>query len=73
MFKEYASKPVLRKAALIGNEQLTKVKDKEATYMYEGVSFKAYEEPQVGDYIVYLNANDIYHCTAEVFEARNIV
>ncbi len=29
--------------------------------------------PKAGDYIVYLNDKDVYHCSEEVFRGRNIV
>jgi hypothetical protein len=36
-------------------------------------TFVAHEHVQAGDYIVYLNDEDIYHCSKTVFEERNIV
>ena len=37
------------------------------------VLFKAYEEPQVNDWIVRLTAEDTYHVTDTVFRERNVV
>jgi hypothetical protein len=37
------------------------------------VGFKAYEQPVAGDYIVWLKADDIYHCSRDVFHERNLV
>lgn len=37
------------------------------------VVFKFHEPVKVGDYIVYLDDTDIYHCRREVFEERNIM
>jgi len=80
MFKNYQSRPTIRKAHLITNEDknMTMVGD---TYPcqhdveIEGkvVSFTASEPVNIGDYIVYLNENDIYHCNATVFAERNII
>jgi len=36
-------------------------------------TFVHYEEVQTGDYVVYLNEDDIYHCSREVFLERNVV
>ena len=38
-----------------------------------GIKFKHYEPVDTGDFIVYLNESDVYHCTREVFLERNIV
>lgn len=80
MFKDYQSKPITRSAHRITNEDTTyKVEGAESTYILiikeslEKVRFKAYEEVKVGDYVVYLDDTDIYHCSAKVFEERNIV
>jgi len=81
MFKEYESKPVTRKAHRITErDEWNKVDETEdgeyilATYDHpEPINFKADEEPKVGDYVVYLNMDDIYHYSKKVFEERNIV
>lgn len=81
MFKDYESKPVTRRAMkitedmdfdIIDDSTMTcyyKMSDTEKTY----VDFKHHQEVEVGDYIVYLNDDDIYHCDAKVFAERNIV
>ena len=76
-FSEYQGKPVTRLAYQLRPEDVV-AKVAEATYRIvlpqAGITdFKAYEPPQAGDYIVYLNEDDIYHCDAEVFRARNVV
>jgi len=78
-FKEYHSKPVTRTAYRIRDTDpyVTKVEGKESTFQLQvgpsTVQFKAYEQVKSGDYIVYLNHTDIYHCSSKVFEERNIV
>ncbi len=72
MFKEYQSKPIIRKAMKIETASLMYDKDSSEAY-YENVTFKCYEEPKIGDYICYLNSEDIYHCNAKVFAERNII
>ena len=79
MFKDYLSKPITRKAhKIVEGDNITKVSGAEATYVLESsdqliVIFKAYEDTKVGDYIIYLKDDDIYHCSAEVFADRNII
>ena len=79
MFKDYLSKPITRKAhKIVEGDNITKVPGVEATYVLESsdqlkVTFKAYEAVSVGDYVVYLKDDDIYHCSAEVFADRNII
>ncbi len=80
MFNEYQSKPITRKAHKITpGDYIKKVQGKESTWLLRGYEddenyyFKAYEEIKVGDYIIYLDDKDIYHCTKKVFEERNIV
>lgn len=79
MYTYYASKPVTRKAHLITPEDsITKVEEKETTYLivvspHNNTEFRAYTIPEVGDYVVYLKDDHIYHCPAKVFEARNII
>ena len=70
MFKDYKSKPITRKAKKIKDEELVYYPENSEA-MYEGIVFKCYEEPKVGDYICYLNDDDIYHCNAKVFAERN--
>lgn len=45
----------------------------ENTFIYEGVTFKAYQEPEVGDFICRLTVEDTYHVSRAVFVERNIV
>ena len=80
MFKNYQSKPITRKAAVITHKNLIKksknsVGKRYALELEDGtiVPFAVHQTPVVGDYVVYLNDNDVYHCTKEVFEDRNIV
>lgn len=71
-FKHYLSRPITRKALLITNEfSLEKVSEGEATWKYGELEFKAHQTPVVGDYIVYLNEEDIYHVDAKTFAERN--
>jgi len=75
-FKPYESKPITRLAHRItGNDVVQALP--ECTYAIRvdeaDVFFKAYTPPVAGDYVVYLNDDDVYHCTAEVFRERNIV
>ena len=79
MFKEYASKPIIRRAhKIVAEDVITKLAE-EATYRIDSkcaqvdVKFKAYEEVKAGDYIVYLDDTDIYHCSENVFRERNII
>ena len=39
----------------------------------EKYTFVHYHEVQTGDFVVYLNEDDIYHCSREVFLERNVV
>ena len=75
-FREYQSKPITRLAYRVTDGD-TIEKVGEAAYRIhvdgEPVHFKAYEPVKPGDYIVYLNDEDIYHCSAQVFAARNVV
>ncbi len=77
MFKEYKSKPIIRKAhEITEQDKLTwDMYDHCAYIQYEGKSlcFTCHGEPKVGDYIVYLNDEDVYHCNREVFHERNEV
>ena len=79
MFKSYESKPITRRAHKITEkDKINKVAGVESAYNLHSTdqlpfTFKAYEEVKVGDYIVYLTANDTYHCSAAVFTERNII
>tara|TARA_R100001039_G_C1845090_1_gene105441 strand:+ start:524 stop:1153 length:630 start_codon:yes stop_codon:yes gene_type:complete len=75
-FMTYQGKPTTRDAYCVQPGDVIESAG-EATYrtVIEGkaVEFKAYEQVNVGDYIVYLTDSDIYHCRADVFHERNIV
>lgn len=77
MFQDYQSKPVVRRAHEIGpNDGL--LYDPGACTGYvnvdgQNIKFKAFQCPVLGDYVVYLNDSDIYHCERNVFFERNIV
>lgn len=87
LFKPYQSKPIERMAIQITEEDcIIKLKTIEATYKFfrqvgdsdstvgtKTVTFKAYEEPKVGDWIVRLTDEDTYHVTNAVFRERNVV
>lgn len=68
MFKNYQSKPILHKAHCVEESDIiTPVEGKEATSLLTAadsqLTFKHYEPVNVGDYIVYSNDDDVYHCT----------
>ena len=78
-FEPYESKPVTRMAFQI-TERHGWAKIVEAEYMIVEntehtniITFKAYEEPKLGDWVVRLTDDDTYHCTDVVFRERNIV
>ena len=78
MFKDYESKPIIRKAHQITKDDtITKLKV-ESTYMLQvpgekNVIFKMHEKHNLGDYVIYGNDNDIYHCDAQTFAERNVI
>lgn len=75
-FKHYESKPITRLAHRItDNDAIQALPDCTYALAVDGVDvfFKAHTIPVAGDYVVYLNEDDVYHCTAEVFRERNIV
>lgn len=75
-FTDYNSKPIVRKAYEILEGDLieydTDTKQAILRHTNDVLPFVAYEQPKAGDYIVYLNEDDIYHCSSEVFKERNI-
>lgn len=77
MFKEYQSKPITRLAHKINDTDglVYLPENSEASITVDGsaLTFKCYEEPAIGDYVCYLNDEDIYHCNAKVFAERNII
>ncbi len=75
-FQRYESRPITRLAY--------EIQETDAFWLIEPntyrialedgpMDFKAYEEPVAGDFIVYLPAEDTYHCRRDVFIERNIV
>ena len=77
-FQKYQSKPVERTAyEITGNEDIehqgagAAVAKLEVGDMTINVVFSATQYIKVGDFIVYLNDNDIYHCPRDVFLDRN--
>jgi hypothetical protein len=82
MFKRYKSKPIVRLAYKIHSsddiypqphDSCCTVEIANGESQGEKVTFVAHEEVNTGDYIVYLNEDDIYHCSAKVFAERNII
>lgn len=78
MFKEYESKPVLRKAYEVTDDDFIGKVDESTSELVldgeaSGLKFKHYEPVKTGDFIVYLNDEDIYHCSRDVFLERNVV
>lgn len=79
VFYPYEAKPVTRYAVQIAPEHtVTKDLTVPSTYWLDvkfavPIKFKAYEEPQVGDWVVRLTEEDTYHCTDKVFRERNVV
>lgn len=75
-FKDYKSKPVIRRAHEVTYsdiEDLQVVSNKPSTSVLSGIEFKHYVPVNVGDFIVYLDDTDVYHCERSVFEQRNEV
>lgn len=79
MFKEYQSKAITRLAYQVEEgDTISGVFGLQSTSVLttpnqDSVRFKHYEPVKVGDYIVYLTEDDIYHCTEQVFLERNHV
>lgn len=76
-FRSYQGKPVVRVAYEI-TEADTIVKTDDASTSEICVAgtwykFKHYVEVKAGDYVVFLNEKDIYHCERAVFLERNEV
>lgn len=75
-FKRYESRPITRLAYELQEEDhISALPD--STYHVvvaaQDVFFKAYQTPLPGDFVVYLNDEDIYHVARGVFIERNIV
>ena len=79
MFKEYQSKPIVRLAHQINVDDKISFSPKESTLLISnkeyplGIEFKHYENVLIGDWVVHLNDDAVYHCTDKVFQERNIV
>lgn len=81
-FTRYLGKPITRDAYQLNDIDLALMscdpETKRATLDIEGVpiAFAYHCEPseiKAGDYVVFLNEQDTYHCSQEVFEDRNEV
>jgi hypothetical protein len=78
-FKKYQSKPIERLAYQIKEtDGIVKCLDSSRHTLYfdnrnDSLDFVAHEKVNAGDYIVYLNDDDVYHCNAKVFAERNII
>lgn len=76
-FKPFQSKPITRLAHEITDndvisrhgENLYQIKIPSGPVL----SFMAYETVKTGDYVVFLDQSDIYHCRRDIFHERNIV
>lgn len=78
MFKRYKSKPIVRLAYQIKPEDEVAMEVGESPDHYitigsDEIRFVAHEPVVAGDYVVYLNEDDIYHCNEKVFTERNEV
>lgn len=79
MFKRYQSKPIIRLAYQIHEGDTVAHDGYESPVHHletkngDKVTFVAHEEVKAGDYVVYLNEQDIYHCSEKVFNERNEV
>lgn len=80
-FHQYESKPVTRTAYQLTKRDLVTLTwdmdSNKATAQIEGelIKFAFHcrpDEIKAGDYVVFLNENDTYHCSEEVFNERNI-
>lgn len=72
-FQDYQSKPVTRRAHRITEDDKI-VEVEENTYrINDELTFKAFKNILTGDYVGYLNEEDVYHCSAEVFHERNVI
>ncbi|MFU2512462.1 hypothetical protein [Pseudoalteromonas sp. ASV78] len=79
MFSDYESRPTTRKAILIDDSMLITKINGESTWELKvknsdaSLFFKAYVQPVVGDYIVHLKHDEVYHVDAVTFAERNII
>ena len=75
-FKTYKGKPIDRHAVEVKPEHLIAPTGNESESKLtlpdgQTVTFKHYEPVRDGDFIVYIKADDVYHCSREVFMDRN--
>lgn len=76
-FKSYQGKPVIRLAyEITESDTIFRTSDTSTSEIYIAgtcYSFKHYTDVKAGDYVVFLNDKDIYHCERQVFLERNVV
>jgi hypothetical protein len=72
-FKNYESKPIIRLAREITLSDCLHEVSENLYRINDELDFVAYQRVHAGDFIVYLNETDVYHCSSEVFHERNIV
>ena len=75
-FKRYPSRPITRLAYEIQEDDVLSSRtpgEWQITVGTERVTFKAHAIPETGDFVVYQNAEDIYHCPREVFLGHSVV
>ncbi len=79
MFKDYESKPVTRRAYEIqSNDEVKPIENSTlwrlTTSTGEMIHFAVHSDTvNAGDFVVFLNDKDVYHCARGVFLERNIV
>lgn len=76
MFKDYESKPVIRRAFQIESSHTLERQGTSDTWKLTGKNwllFHAAETPQIGGWVIYLDDTDVYYCNDKVFRERNIV
>lgn len=77
MFNPYYTKPTIRLAhEIVFEDKITKVEGAKSTYTLLDeygylITFKATASVRVGDYVIYLNKDTIYHCPIKIFVAGN--
>jgi hypothetical protein len=74
-FKDYDSKPVVRKAYQITPDDSIYKSLLENGYSIgkRGMTFYTAETPVAGGWVVYLDKDDVYYCSDKVFRERNVV
>lgn len=84
-FKLFDAKPIQREAYQLTEQDITAISfdrdadsDSNRACIFVGLSHISFafhckpEEIKAGDYVVFINENDTYHCSEEVFNERNI-